>query len=121
MAESIWGKGFVDDADTPGLALRTTNGAGAVELLMEKWAAGTSEGPHSHPGGDMTIVVEGLMHVQFYKRLDDGSLEKDGDTVVLKKGETGYIAGNRIHDAKYVEDCRLVYIHDGPFGFKEEK
>ncbi len=33
------------------------------------------------------------------------------------QGETGYIAANRIHDATYVEKCKLVYVHSGAFGF----
>jgi hypothetical protein len=32
-------------------------------------------------------------------------------------GQTGYVAANRIHDAKYVEDCKLVYVHDKGFDF----
>lgn len=34
-----------------------------------------------------------------------------------RQGETGYIAANRIHDATYVEKCKLVYVHSGAFGF----
>jgi hypothetical protein len=35
----------------------------------------------------------------------------------MSQGETGYIAANRIHDATYVEKCKLVYVHSGAFGF----
>lgn len=85
-----------------------------------KRAAGSSEPPHSHPGDDMTVVVEGKMTVQFFKRTANGALEKDGALVTLKAGDTGYVAANRIHDANYIEFCRLVYVHSGGFGFKEE-
>jgi hypothetical protein len=33
-------------------------------------------------------------------------------------GQTGYVSANRIHDAQYVEDCKLVYVHDKAFGFQ---
>ena len=41
---------------------------------MEKWAKGSAEPPHSHPGDDMTVVVEGKMAVQFFTKSSDGSL-----------------------------------------------
>jgi hypothetical protein len=44
----------------------------------------------------------------------------DGEPLVLGKGEAGYIRAGRIHDAKYLEDCKLVYVHDGAFGFTAE-
>jgi quercetin dioxygenase-like cupin family protein len=123
----IWFKGFRVDEDVNGLSTRTTvpssppsDGSGEhVELLMEIWESGTSEPPHSHPGSDMTVVIEGKMEIQFYTK-NNGVLLKDGEVVVLHQGQTGYIKAGRIHDAKYVEECKLVYIHDGPFGFKEE-
>ena len=39
---------------------------------------------------------------------------------MLNQGDAGYIAGGRIHDAKYLDDCKLVYVHDRGFGFKAE-
>ena len=33
-------------------------------------------------------------------------------------GQTGYIAGDRIHDVQYEEECKLVYVHSGAFGFE---
>jgi len=30
------------------------------------------------------------------------------------------VRAGRIHDAKYVEDCKLVYVHDKAFGFQAE-
>jgi hypothetical protein len=69
----------------------------------------------------MTIVVEGKMTIQFFKRDADGKLARDGKPVTLKAGQTGYIAANRIHDAKYVEKCKLVYVHSGGFGFDAQK
>ena len=62
----------------------------------------------------MTVVVEGKMCVQFYRR-ERRSLIPDGQVVVLGKGDVGYISAGRIHDARYVDACRLVYVHDGAF------
>jgi hypothetical protein len=67
----------------------------------------------------MTVVIEGRMAVQFYTRNGD-RLEKDGEPLVLDRGETGYIRGGRIHDASYLQDCKLVYVHDRAFGFQAE-
>jgi len=118
---AIWDN-HVTAPDTPeGFTLRTTyptnpNGA---EVMLERWEAGSSEPIHSHPGDDMTVVIEGKMVIQFYVQTADG-LEKDGEPVILNKGDTAYVAANRIHDASYIEDCKLVYAHDKAFGFKEE-
>lgn len=104
-----------------GFTLRTTvpvNPTG-VDVMLEQWEAGTSEPPHSHPGDDMTVVVEGRMRVQFFTR-HDGVLVPDGEPVELRAGQTGYVAAGRIHDAQYVEPCKLVYVHDGTFGFLAE-
>ena len=108
--------------DTPeGFTLRTTypTNPDGVEVMLERWLAGTEEPLHSHPGDDMTIVVEGKMSIQFYTRSADG-LVADGEKVLLNKGETGYIKAGRIHDAKYIEECKLVYVHDKAFGFTAE-
>ena len=108
--------------DTPeGFTLRTTYPANpdGAEVMLERWEAGSDEPPHSHPGDDMTVVIEGKMTIQFYTKSSDG-LVKDGDEVVLNKGDTGYVKSGRIHDAKYVEDCKLVYVHDKAFGFVAE-
>ena len=74
---------------------------------------------HSHPGDDMTVVVEGKMSIQFYTKSADG-LVVDGEPVILNKGDTGYIKAGRIHDAKYIEECKLVYVHDKAFAFTAE-
>ena len=105
-------------ADTPGLSIRTTypNNPDGVEVMLEQWQAGTSEPPHTHPGDDMTVVVEGEMVIQFYT-LQSGKLLRDGAPVTLRQGETGYIQGGRIHDARYTRDCKLVFVHDRAFGF----
>ncbi len=119
---AIW-KHAVRAPGTPeGFTLRTTfpTNADGVEVMLEQWEPGTSEPPHSHPGDDMTVVVEGKMVLQFFTR-KDGKLTPDGAPVVLAAGQTGYVAGGRIHDAKYVERCKLVYAHDRAFGFTEEK
>jgi quercetin dioxygenase-like cupin family protein len=87
--------------------------------MLERWEAGSAEPPHSHPGDDMTVVVDGKMAVQFFVR-QDGQLVPDGDPLVLGRGDTGYIRAGRIHDASYIEDCKLVYVHDRAFGFTAE-
>lgn len=118
---AIW-KNHVSIPDTPaGFTLRTTypTNPEGVEVMLERWDAGSEEPPHSHPGDDMTIVVEGKMSIQFYIKTDQG-LKEDGEVVYLNKGETGYIEAGRIHDAKYVEECKLVYVHDKAFGFTAE-
>ncbi|MFP5418266.1 MAG: cupin domain-containing protein [Gammaproteobacteria bacterium] len=108
--------------DTPaGFTLRTTcpTNPNGVEVMLEQWEAGSAEPPHSHPGDDMTVVIEGRMQVQFFIKTADG-LVADGEPLTLNKGETGYIRGGRIHDAKYIEACKLVYVHDKAFGFVAE-
>ena len=104
-----------------GFTLRTTfpNNPVGVEVMLEQWKAGTEEPPHSHPGDDMTVVVEGRMEIQFFIR-SGGTLTPDGAPVVLKKGDTGYVKAGRVHDAKYLDDCKLVYVHDKAFDFKAE-
>lgn len=121
-AESAIWKNFARAAGTPdGFTLRTTipGNPDGVEVMLERWEAGTEEPPHSHPGDDMTVVVEGKMVVQFYVKSEKG-LVRDGEPLILSKGDAGYVAANRIHDAKYIEPCKLVYVHDKAFGFKAE-
>jgi len=118
---NVW-KHHVTAPDTPaGFTLRTTypSNPDGAEVMLERWEAGSEEPPHSHPGDDMTVVVEGEMVIQFFTRSDDG-LAPDGEPVILKKGDTGYIKAGRIHDAKYLKDCKLVYVHDKAFGFTAE-
>jgi len=118
---AVW-KDHISVPDTPdGFTVRTTypTNPEGVEVMLERWQSGTEEPPHSHPGDDMTIVVEGKMSIQFFTRSDDG-LVKDGEPLVLSKGDTGYIKACRIHDARYIEDCKLVYVHDRAFGFTAE-
>ena len=116
---AIWGN-HISVPDTPdGFTVRTTfpGNPEGVEVMLEKWDAGSEEPPHSHPGDDMTVVIEGRMSIQFYTK-GDGGLVPDGERFFLNKGESGYIASGRIHDAKYIEDCKLVYVHDKGFGFE---
>ena len=87
--------------------------------MLERWEAGSAEPPHSHPGDDMTVVVEGKMSIQFYTKTAEG-LVPDGEKIILNKGDTGYVKAGRIHDAHYLEDCKLVYVHDRAFGFTAE-
>jgi quercetin dioxygenase-like cupin family protein len=117
----VW-KNHVSVPDTPqGFTVRTTYPANpqGVEVMLERWEAGSEEPPHSHPGDDMTIVVEGRMSVQFYKR-SGSDLVPDGEPLILNQGDTGYIKGGRIHEARYLEACKLVYVHDRAFGFNAE-
>lgn len=105
--------------NTPaGFTVRTTypGNPNGVEVMLEQWQAGTEEPPHAHPGDDMTVVVEGKMSIQFYTQGTAG-LVLDGRRIFLNKGEVGYIKGGRIHDAKYIEECRLVFVHDKAFAF----
>lgn len=118
---AIW-KNHISVANTPdGFTVRTTLPANpdGVEVMLEQWEAGSEEPPHSHPGDDMTVVVEGKVAIRFYTRTADG-LVPDGEVVVLNKGDTGYIRGGRIHDASYIDACKLVYVHDNAFGFTAE-
>lgn len=115
---AVW-QHHVSVPDTPeGFTVRTTypGNPDGVEVMLERWDAGSAEPPHAHPGDDMTVVVEGRMVIQFYTRGDAG-LVPDGAPLTLNKGDTGYVAAGRIHDAKYVDDCKLVYVHDRAFGF----
>ena len=118
---TIW-KNHVTVPDTPeGFTVRTTyptNPDGA-EVMLERWEAGSAEPPHSHPGDDMTVVVEGKMAIQFFTKTSAG-LVPDGEPVILNQGDAGYIKAGRIHDAKYLEACKLVYVHDKAFGFTAE-
>jgi len=118
---AIW-KNHVTVPDTPnGFTVRTTyptNPDGA-DVMLERWEAGSEEPPHSHPGDDMTIVIEGKMSIQFFTQSDNG-LVADGEPLILNAGDTGYIKAGRIHDAKYSKECKLVYVHDKAFGFTAE-
>jgi quercetin dioxygenase-like cupin family protein len=117
-SSAIW-QNHVSVPDTPeGFTVRTVYPVNpdGVDVMLERWQAGSEEPPHSHPGDDMTVVVEGRMMIQFYTRTADG-LVADGEQIILNKGDTGYIKAGRIHDAKYLDDCKLVYVHDKAFGF----
>ena len=116
----VWSD-FTADAASPGFSLRTTypSNPDGVEVMLERWEAGTEEPPHTHPGDDMTIVVEGKMSTQFYRR-DGDSLVTEGERIVLSKGDVGYTTAGHIHDAKYLDDCQLVYVHNGAFAFLPE-
>lgn len=116
---AVWGNHVVAPGTPEGFTLRTTfpgNPEGA-EVMLERWEPGSTEPPHSHPGDDMTVVVEGKMAIQFFTKGDSG-LIPDGSPVILSKGEVGYVPAGRIHDARYLEACKLVYVHDKAFGFQ---
>jgi len=117
----VWSD-FVSDSDSPGFSVRTTyptNPVG-VEVMLERWDAGTEELPHTHPGDDMTIVVEGKMSTQFYRR-ERETLVSEGELIILNRGDVGYTSAGQIHDAKYLENCQLVYVHNGAFAFLAAK
>lgn len=120
-SSAVWDN-HISVPDTPeGFTVRATfptNPDGA-EVMLERWQADTSEPPHSHPGDDMTVVVEGKMSIQFYTKSSEG-LVADGEKVILNKGDTGYIKAGRIHDTNYIDECKLVYVHDKAFGFTAE-
>jgi len=118
---AIWGN-HVSVPDTPdGFTVRTSYPSNplGVEVMLECWQANSEEPPHSHPGDDMTTVIQGKMSIQFYNKTADG-LAPDGEKIFLNQGDTGYIPAGRVHDAKYLEECKLVYVHDKAFGFIAE-
>ncbi|MCV2349169.1 cupin domain-containing protein [Paucibacter sp. Y2R2-4] len=119
---SIWSHHVEAPGAPEGFTVRTCVPANpdGVEVMLERWQAGSSEPPHSHPGNDMTVVVQGQMRIQFFTRDADGALHADGPPLTLSEGETGYVAAGRIHDAQYLQDCKLVYVHERAFGFKDE-
>jgi quercetin dioxygenase-like cupin family protein len=114
----VWSN-LVPMPGTPeGFTARTTypTNPDGVEVMLERWQAGTEEPPHSHPGDDMTVVVEGRMSVQFYRQ-EARTLVADGERIFLNKGDAGYIRAGRVHVAKYIQVCQLVYVHNGAFAF----
>ena len=118
---AVWSN-HISVPNTPkGFTLRTTcpTNPNGVEVMLEQWEAGSAEPPHSHPGDDMTVVIEGKMAVQFFTKSANG-LIADGKPLILQTGDTGYVKAGRIHDAKYLEHCKLVYVHDKAFGFIAE-
>ena len=57
------------------------------------------------------------MAVQFYRE-EARTLVPDGERIFLNKSDVGYIRAGRVHDAKYIEACQLVYVHNGAFAFR---
>lgn len=118
QTSKIWTK-HIADADAPeGFTFRSTypTNPDGVEVMLEQWEPNVYEGPHWHPGDDMTVMVEGKMSVQYYTQGEHG-LVADGEPVFLDRGETGYIQAGRIHSATYIDHCKMVYVHDGEFGY----
>ena len=114
----VWSNHVPVPGTPEGFTARTTypTNPDGVYVMLERWQAGTEEPPHYHPGDDMTVVVEGKIAVQFYRR-GAHTLVPDGEKIVLDKGDVGYIRAGRIHDAKYIDVCQLVYVHNGAFAF----
>jgi quercetin dioxygenase-like cupin family protein len=115
---AVWNHHVPVPGTPDGFTARTTypTNPDGVEVMLERWRAGTEEPPHSHPGDDMTVVVEGRLSVQFYRE-EAGKLVRDGERAFLDKGDVGYIRAGRVHEATYIEACQLVYVHDGAFAF----
>lgn len=114
----VWSNHVPVPGTPEGFTARTTypTNPDGVYVMLERWRAGTEEPPHYHPGDDMTVVVEGRIAVQFYRQ-EAHTLVPDGERIILDKGDVGYIRAGRIHDAKYIDVCRLVYVHNGAFAF----
>ena len=91
---SIWSHHVEAPGAPAGFTVRTCVPANpdGVEVMLERWQAGSSEPPHSHPGNDMTVVVQGQMRIQFFTRDAAGALHADGPPLTLSEGETGYVA-----------------------------
>jgi len=114
---NVW-RDLVADAGSPGFSLRTTypTNPNGVEVMLEHWEAGTEEPPHSHPGDDMTIVVEGRMSTSAIDVTEIHWLLRERESFSVR-ADVGYTSAGRIHDGKYTEDCQLVYVHNGAFAF----
>ena len=129
----VWNDRHFKDGGAPGFTVRgpptidsvkddateanKDKAASGVDVFLEKWTAGSSEPPHSRPGDDQTTVIEGKMVIQFFTKGADGKLVKDGSPVELAAGQSGFIKADRIHDARYLSACKLVYVHNRSFGF----
>jgi quercetin dioxygenase-like cupin family protein len=115
----VWSHHVPAPGTPEGFTVRTTypTNPDGVEVMLERWQPGTEEPPHSHPGDDMTVVVEGRMSVQFYRE-EAGTLVRDGERIYLEKGDVGYIRAGRIHEAVYIARCQLVYVHNGAFALR---
>ena len=60
------------------------------------------------------------MAVQFYRK-EARTLVRDGERIFLDKGDVGYVRAGRVHDAKYIDACQLVYVHNGAFAFRSRR
>eukprot|EP00501_MAST-03F_sp_TOSAG23-6_P000040 GSMAST32.ASY1.ANO1.41.1 assembled CDS len=118
-ASGVWNHpdSFKESSNENGFCVRNV-GDGDIDVMMEKWDKGSTENPHSHPGDDMTVIVEGQMSIQSYVK-DGDELKKKGPVQSYRAGDILYCKANTIHDAKYTEDCKLVYIHNQRFGKNE--
>jgi quercetin dioxygenase-like cupin family protein len=63
---TIWDNHVRKDGTPEGFTIRTTypTNPNGVQVMLERWEPGTEEPPHSHPGDDMTVVIEGTMSIQ---------------------------------------------------------
>lgn len=114
---AVWGN-HIPVPDTPdGFTVRTTypTNTDGVEVIGAL-GGGYGRAATFTSRRCMTVVVEGKMAIQFYTK-EAGALVPDGECIILSKGDTGYVKADRIHDAKYIDNCKLVYVHDKAFAF----
>ena len=116
----VWSHLIREQGDPQGFHYRGTypDDKEGVTVMLETWDAGSHEMPHCHPGDDMTVLVEGDMAVQFYRQ-EGEDLIKEGDEHLYLHGQTAYIRAKQIHSARYINPCKLVYVHDKAFDFIE--
>ena len=120
QTSAVWQNLMIDPEAPAGFKFREAHSEQnptGMTTLLETWEPGVIEDAHHHPHDDMTVMLEGVMEIQFHTRNELGELINDGMPLILKAGETGYIAANRVHSVKYVEFCRMVYVQDLDFGF----
>jgi len=97
-----------------------TNPDGAITVLAS-WEPESVEPEHFHPGDNLTVMIEGVMEMQFFVKAEDGTLTPEGDAVTLRVGESFHMVAGRIHSAKYITRCKLVYVHSGAYGLTKKR
>ena len=69
------------------------------EMMMveNEFAPGDTAPEHTHPHSQITYVIRGALEFVL-----------DGESVVLREGDSVYIAPNAVHSAVAVEDSLLI-------------
>lgn len=69
------------------------------EMMMveNEFAPGDTAPEHTHPNSQITYVIRGALEFTL-----------EGETVVLRDGDSVYIAPNAVHSAVAVEDSLLI-------------